>query len=173
MLRKIISVIFILSAILILIYDIKEVSDYEKKVDSILREDNIDRKYIGYISYLDKQLLIKTGDNNEILNSNLVLMMSSKKLIKNDTGNIILAGHNNKYVFSSLYNLKKDDTVIISDFDNDYIYIVKNIDYVNIKNKDILDNVYDEKILTLITCTTNNQVRYVITCKYSHTISHN
>lgn len=172
MLRKIISIIFICSAVFILIYDIKDVKDYEKKVDSILENDSVKRKYEGYISYLDKKLLIKTGDNNEVLDSNLVLMMNSKELIKNKTGNIVLAGHNNKYVFSSLYNLKENDQVILSDFDNDYIYNVYKREYINIKDKEVLDNVYDKKILTLITCTSNNQIRYIIICKFDHMVPH-
>lgn len=169
MLRKIISIISIFCAIFILIYDVKEVKDYDKRIDNIIENNNIDRKYIGYISYLDKKLLIKTGNNDEILDDNLVLMMSSKELIKSKTGNIILAGHNNKYVFSSLYALNKDDKIILNDFDKSYVYVVKNIEYINIKDKHILDNIYDKKILTLITCTSNNQIRYVITCEYIKT----
>ena len=67
----------------------------------------------------------------------------------------------------------KDDEIIVSDFNYEYLFKVYDISKVNIKNKSILDNVYDKKILTLITCTSNNQIRYVVTAKYIHTISHN
>ena len=100
-------------------------------------------------------------------------MISNKETLESEYGNIILAGHNNKYVFSNLYKLNKDDEIIVSDFNYEYLFKVYDISKVNIKNKSILDNVYDKKILTLITCTNNNQIRYVVTAKYIHTISHN
>ena len=71
------------------------------------------------------------------------------------------------------YKLNKDDEIIVSDFNYEYLFKVYDISKVNIKNKNILDNVYDKKILTLITCTSNNQIRYVVTAKYIHTIPWN
>ena len=147
--------------------------DYDDNVDLLIEKNNINRKYDGYISFKNKKWLIKYGDYNEILNQNLVLMISNKETLKSEYGNIILAGHNNKYVFSNLYKLNKDDEIIVSDFNYEYLFKVYDISKVNIKNKSILDNVYDKKILTLITCTSNNQIRYVVTSKYIHTISHN
>lgn len=147
--------------------------DYDDNVDLLIEKNNINRKYDGYISFKNKKWLIKYGDYNEILNQNLVLMISNKETLESEYGNIILAGHNNKYVFSNLYKLNKDDEIIVSDFNYEYLFKVYDISKVNIKNKSILDNVYDKKILTLITCTSNNQIRYVVTAKYIHTISHN
>ena len=147
--------------------------DYDDNVDLLIEKNNINRKYAGYISFKNKKWLIKYGDYNEILNQNLVLMISNKETLESEYGNIILAGHNNKYVFSNLYKLNKDDEIIVSDFNYEYLFKVYDISKVNIKNKSILDNVYDKKILTLITCTSNNQIRYVVTAKYIHTISHN
>ena len=100
-------------------------------------------------------------------------MISNKETLESEYGNIILAGHNNKYVFSNLYKLNIGDEIIVGDFNYEYLFKVYDISKVNIKNKSILDNVYDKKILTLITCTSNNQIRYVVTAKYIHTISHN
>ena len=138
-----------------------------------IEKNNINRKYDGYISFKNKKWLIKHGDYNEILNQNLVLMISNKETLESEYGNIILAGHNNKYVFSNLYKLNIGDEIIVGDFNYEYLFKVYDISKVNIKNKSILDNVYDNKILTLITCTSNNQIRYVVTAKYIHTISHN
>ena len=156
-----------------IINNFKEVKDYDDNVDLLIEKNNINRKYDGYISFKNKKWLIKYGDYNEILNQNLVLMISNKETLESEYGNIILAGHNNKYVFSNLYKLNKDDEIIVSDFNYEYLFKVYDISKVNIKNKSILDNVYDKKILTLITCTSNNQIRYVVTAKYIHTISHN
>lgn len=173
MLKKIVSLILITIPSFFIINNFKEVKDYDDNVDLLIEKNNINRKYDGYISFKNKKWLIKYGDYNEILNQNLVLMISNKETLESEYGNIILAGHNNKYVFSNLYKLNKDDEIIVSDFNYEYLFKVYDISKVNIKNKSILDNVYDKKILTLITCTSNNQIRYVVTAKYIHTISHN
>lgn len=173
MLKKIVSLILITISSFFIINNFKEVKDYDDNVDLLIEKNNINRKYDGYISFKNKKWLIKNGDYNEILNQNLVLMISNKETLESEYGNIILAGHNNKYVFSNLYKLNKDDEIIVSDFNYEYLFKVYDISKVNIKNKSILDNVYDKKILTLITCTSNNQIRYVVTAKYIHTISHN
>ncbi|MBP3635729.1 MAG: sortase [Bacilli bacterium] len=175
MLRKVISILLMVSSICILFCDITKSNDFEKNIDNIINTKNIDKKYDGYISIpsLSYKGLIKTGNYKDVLDANLVLMISDKKIIYNEYGNIILAGHNNKYVFSKLYKLKVKDEIIISDFDKEYSYTIQKLDYINIKNKTILDNVYDEKILTLITCTSNNQIRYVVRAKFNHIISHN
>lgn len=173
MLKKIVSLILITISSFFIINNFKEVKDYNNNVDLLIEKNNINRKYDGYISFKNKKWLIKYGDYNEILNQNLVLMISNKEILESEYGNIILAGHNNKYVFSNLYKLNKDDEIIVSDFNYEYLFKVYDISKVNIKNKSILDNVYDKKILTLITCTSNNQIRYVVTAKYIHTISHN
>ena len=173
MLKKIVSLLLITISSFFIINNFKEVKDYDDNVDLLIEKNNINRKYDGYISFKNKKWLIKYGDYNEILNQNLVLMISNKETLESEYGNIILAGHNNKYVFSNLYKLNKDDEIIVSDFNYEYLFKVYDISKVNIKNKSILDNVYDKKILTLITCTSNNQIRYVVTAKYIHTISHN
>lgn len=173
MLKKIVSLILITISSFFIISNFKKVKDYDDNVDLLIEKNNINRKYDGYISFKNKKWLIKYGDYNEILNQNLVLMISNNETLESEYGNIILAGHNNKYVFSNLYKLNKDDEIIVSDFNYEYLFKVYDISKVNIKNKSILDNVYDKKILTLITCTSNNQIRYVVTAKYIHTISHN
>lgn len=173
MLKKIVSLILITISSFFIINNFKEVKDYNNNVDLLIEKNNINRKYDGYISFKNKKWLIKYGDYNEILNQNLVLMISNKETLESEYGNIILAGHNNKYVFSNLYKLNKDDEIIVSDFNCEYLFKVYDISKVNIKNKSILDNAYDKKTLTLITCTSNNQIRYVVTAKYIHTISHN
>ena len=175
MLRKIISIILISISTIILFYNDKDISNKQEIIDNIIEEKNQNRIYDGYINItkMNYNLLIKKGSYKEVLDNNLVLMISKKEIFNNEYSNIILAGHNNKYVFNSLYKLNINDEIIISDFYNIYSYKVYKIEKINIKNKEILDNVYDKRILTLITCTNNNQIRYVVKCKYNHTISHN
>lgn len=175
MLKKVISIILILISIIILFYNKKELIDAQEDIDKVIINNNINRKYDGYMNIpsIDKTLLIKKGNYEDILNNNLVLMISSIDVLNNDYGNIILAGHNNKYVFNCLYKLKIDDEIIISDFINSYSFTVYNIDTVKVEDTYILDNIYNEKILTLITCTNNNQTRYIVRAKFNHIISHN
>ena len=172
MLKKVISVCLIISSIFILLYDKNEVIIQKEKIDNII-DKKINNKYDGYIYFprLNYKNVISTQDDS--LDKNIVKMISRKEVVSKDVGNIILAGHNNKYVFSNLYKLNENDEIIISDFNKKYSYTVQKKEYINIKNTDILDNIYNSKILTLITCTNNNQIRYVITAKYNHIISHN
>ena len=79
-------------------------------------------------------------------------MISDKDLIQNKYGNIVLAGHNNKYVFSKLYKLELEDEIIISDFKNEYLYNVESLEYVNIKDRKVLDNVYNDAVNFLYGC---------------------
>ena len=169
MLKKVISIIMIFLSIIILFYNHKEIKDNQDNIDEII-DNKLTSNYDGYISFKNNKLLIKIGTYNEVLNKNLVLMISNKDIINKEYGNIILAGHNNKYVFNNLYKLNINDEIIISDFKNKYKFIVEEKKYVNIKDKSILDNIYNDKILTLITCTNNNQIRYVVIGKLK---SHN
>ena len=171
MLRKIISIIMISISIIILFYNYEDEKEYKEVIDNII-EDKNQSIYDGYI-YIPKLNYKNVISINNVLDENKIYMLSDKSIINNDYGNIILAGHNNKYVFSNIYNLYIGDEVIISDFENKYSYIIYEIKYVNVKDKSVLDNVYDKRILTLITCTNNTQTRFIVKGKYNHTISHN
>ena len=175
MLKKGISIILIILSIIIIFYDKKKIDDNNEKIENIINDKKINSEYDGYI-YIPKinyKNIISKGNETEVLDKNIVLMVSNKEVFNNKYGNIILAGHNNKYVFNILYELSNNDEIIVSDFKNIYSFNVYKTEYVNIKKTDILDNVYDEKILTLITCTYDNQIRYVVTSKLNHIISHN
>ena len=106
--------------------------------------------------------LIKKGDSKTILDSNYILFLENGSNINEEIGNIVLAGHNNKYVFSILYKLNISDEIIIYDENNKYIFQIYEIKTINITDTYILDNVYDKKIITLITCTNDNQKRYIL-----------
>ena len=172
MLRKIISLLLITSSIFIFIYDSNNVIKEKEKIDKLI-EEKINSKYDGYIYISKFNYKNIINIKSDSLDKNIIQMISRKEIIDKSAGNIILAGHNNKYVFSILYKLDTNDEIIISDFNKKYSYKVYKREYINIKNTDVLDNIYNDKILTLITCTNNNQIRYVVTCKYHHTISHN
>ena len=75
---------------------------------------------------------------------------------------VVLAGHNNKYVFNKIYYLDIGDEIILSDSSKDYRYIVYKKKYISIDDYDALNN---PNSLTLITCTNNNQERYIVIAK--------
>ena len=171
MLKKVISIIMISISIIILFYTFEKEKENKIIIDDIIQKKG-NRIYDGYI-YIPKLNYKNVISINNVLDENKIYMLSDKSIINKEYGNIILSGHNNRYVFSNIYKLYVGDEVIISDFENKYSYIIYEIKYVNIKDKSVLDNVYDKKILTLITCTNNTQTRFIVKGKYNHTISHN
>lgn len=171
MLKKIISIIMISISIIILFNIYKEDKENKIIIDQIIQKKG-QRLYDGYI-YIPKLNYKNVISTKNVLDDNKIQMLSNKKIIGKEYGNIILAGHNNKKVFSNIYKLYKGDEIIFSDFKNEYSFIVDEIKYINIKDKTILDNQYERKIITLITCTNNTQTRFIVIGRYNHTISHN
>lgn len=145
-------------------FDDSDYSIYKKKIDEII-EDKIEiNNYDGYL-YIPKfeyKGLIETGDSKKVLDSNNIYHLENGSKIKDELGNTVLAGHNNRYVFSILYKLNIGDELIVYDKEIKYKFSVYKIETVNITDIYVLDNLSDKKILTLITCTKNNQKRLVV-----------
>ena len=93
--------------------------------------DKYSSNYFIFIPKLNYKNLISEKD---VLNENKIYMLSDKKIIDKQYGNIVLAGHNNKYVFSNIYKLNIDDEVIISNFKKEYKYRVYETKYINVNN---------------------------------------
>lgn len=136
----------------------KEVS-IKTKLEKVIKNNNVDNIYSGiiYIPKFDYKSLIKEGDDT--LDENLVMITSFSDDINGEK--IILAGHNNRYVFNKLYNLDIDDQIIISDFSIDYNYKVKETKIIKVDDF----SYFNEEGLYLITCTSNNQERFIIKAK--------
>ena len=138
---------------------IKEIK-LKEKVDSVIggkKEKGIYEGYL-YIPRFNYENLIKK--DSEALDNNLIELLSFSDEIGGN--NVILAGHNNRYVFSILYDLKLEDELIVSNFSIDYRYVVKEIKYIKVDDYSIFNN---DNSLILITCTNDNQKRYVIVAK--------
>lgn len=156
MLKRIIKILLVLSLFILFIPTYNKYK-IEKRVDDILFSKG-NSIYEGYI-YIPKfyyKNVIKKGD--KAINENLVSMHNLSDPIGSD--NIILSGHNNKYVFHKLYKLDIGDEIIIGDFKKDYRYTVDNIKVVNIDDS----SVFNKEGLKLITCTNDNQKRLVVFC---------
>jgi LPXTG-site transpeptidase (sortase) family protein len=156
MLKRIIKILLVLSLFILFIPTYNKYK-IEKRVDEILlsKENSIYEGYI-YIPKFNYKNVIKKGD--KAINENLVSMHNLSDPIGSD--NIILSGHNNKYVFHKLYKLDIGDEIIIGDFKKDYRYTVDNIKVVNIDDS----YVFNKEGLKLITCTNDNQKRLVVFC---------
>lgn len=117
----------------------------------------LNREY--YMIINKDKLIIKKGDEQSILDNNYVYLMDIS-----DKNHLYLAGHNNRLVFNRIYNLNIKDNI--------YIYM-KNIEkyevterrYIRVNDYSIYNKNDDEKNLFLITCTNNNQKRFIIICK--------
>lgn len=131
-----------------------------ERVDGIIngkKENSIYEGYI-YIPKFEYKSLIKKDKN--ALDENLVQMPNFSDNIGGN--NIVLAGHNNKYVFHKIYYLEQGDEIIISNFNTDYRYIVNKTKYIYVND---YDSLYNEDSITLMTCTNNNQERYIVIAK--------
>lgn len=127
------------------------------------KDETLTNDYEGYINIpsLNIKNLIKQDTKDNILNQNVVGIHKLSSTFESETGNIILAGHNNNLVFKKLLNIKN----------NDYIYIItknKTYKYKTFKTYKVTLNDYfyftspkDSKILTLITCINTNE-RFIV-----------
>jgi LPXTG-site transpeptidase (sortase) family protein len=158
LLKKLIKIFLFISVFMFFIPVAKEVS-IKTKLEKVIKNNNVDNIYSGiiYIPKFDYKSLIKEGDDT--LDENLVMITSFSDDINGEK--IILAGHNNRYVFNKLYNLDIDDQIIISDFSIDYNYKVKETKIIKVDDF----SYFNEEGLYLITCTSNNQERFIIKAK--------
>ncbi len=158
MLKKLVKVLLVISLLVFFIPVAKDMT-IKNRIKSVIKNNNVNSEYSGfiYIPKFDYKNLIKEGD--ESLDKNLVLLTNFSNNI--GSNKIILAGHNNKYVFSKIYNLDLGDEIVISDFYVDYNYKVKERRIIKVDDF----SYFNEDGLYLITCTNNNQERFVIKAK--------
>ena len=170
LLKKFFSLFILTIVISFYFYNKKEYVQYEKDIDEIIDSYKI-KKYDGYFSIpkYNYKRLIKSGNSKQILDSNNIFLLNNGGKVDDEKSNIVLAGHNNKYVFSILYKLKDEDIIEIFYKNKLYSFKIYKRKIIDIKDTYILDNIKNDKILTLITCTNNNQKRFIVLAKlYSH-----
>lgn len=85
----------------------------------------------------------------------------------NQNGNFCVAGHNTKSMFSNIKKLNVGDTFFITDKEIGKVeYEIFEIDKVVPEDVNCLDSTnYDEKEVTLITCTNDSKKRVIIKAK--------
>ena len=98
MLKIIVKLFIFISSFFLFIPTIKEY-EYKRKVKRIINENN--NKYLGYINIPKFNYENVIDNKSSALNNNLVYLTN----FSDDIGgnNIVLAGHNNRYVFNKIY----------------------------------------------------------------------
>ena len=77
-----------------------------------------------------------------------------------ETGNYALAGHhmeNEKILFGPLENIQKGDKIYVTNGQNVYTYKVTQKVIVNQTQVQWLDNVPNQKLITLVTCSSGQE----------------
>ncbi len=141
-----------------------KISDDEPKENKKKEEEIILTKpYLGYIEIkrLGIKKLISYGTTDDVLNKNVVGLHKSSILLDDSYGNLILAGHNNKYVFAKLLKIKIGDEINIISHIKTYTFKVFKIDIIDSDNYFYFKTYDDSKILTLITCYSKDK-RFIV-----------
>ncbi|MBR3116336.1 MAG: sortase [Bacilli bacterium] len=154
--RKIVKIIFFFSLLLLFIPVFKE-KRLEEKIDNMLNDKKVKSIYEGYlfIPKFNYKNLIKRDES--ALDENMIEMLNFSDNIGGN--NIVLAGHNNRYVFNKLYSLDIGDEIVLSDFGTDYKYKVSELKYIKVDDFKELEK---DNSLVLITCTYDNQKRFIV-----------
>ena len=145
------------------VYEIKEEDeDVREEVGQGEEEGPVTDEYIGYLIIpkinLTKGFVDIRSSENDVEKNILVVKGSNYPDV--EKGNLILAGHSGtgwKAFFNELYQLNLNDQAYVTYKGKKYIYrLVKVYKQPKVGTVSIYRN-YDETILTLITCTNNDQ----------------
>lgn len=126
--------------------------------------EEISEPYLGYISIpaYDVRILIVNGTDRDVLDQGLVGMFVTSASLDSEVGNVILAGHSINSVFQSLHNMKIGEEIQIGSYVDVYTYQINHKYYIRDDDFSYFSEVRDRKILTLITCTKNEQERLIV-----------
>lgn len=105
-----------------------------------------------YIPSVDINLPILYGATNENLKAASATMKPDQEMGK---GNYAIAAHNSRnpdILFGALKNVEAGDELYITDKDKVYKYTMVNREVVMPERVDVIDDVKDKTLLTLVTC---------------------
>lgn len=122
---------------------------------------------------LDMKLPIFKGVSNYVLSSGAGTMKPNQKM---GEGNYALASHNyfgdKKILFSPLVNAKEGMKVYLTDMENIYVYTIQSVKQIHPTQVEVIEDVPNQKLLTLITCTDlNGTDRYQIMATLTEKVS--
>lgn len=145
--------------------DVEVVGDYEDVSLNYLDEvQTIVEPYLGYISFprYGVKRLIVNGTDRDILDQGLVGMFVTSVSLDSDVGNVVLAGHSADYVFQSLHDMDIGEEIQIGSYVDVYTYRVTYKYYICDDDFSYFDEIVDRKVLTLVTCTSNEHERLIV-----------
>lgn len=162
--------VYVILLALEIIY-IEEDKTYKEKTNKIIekvfiKKEIISKKnesYEGYLEYNNIKRLIVGGDNESVLDNNLVWIYKHDNF-QALTGNIVLAGHNNKYVFNFITKASIGDIIKIHTKNNYKNYKIYNKIVVD-EDSNLSSYLDNSNKLLLITCVNNNTKRLIIFAK--------
>lgn len=138
-----------------------------KQEETLTLDNEISYEFDGYLEVPKYNIkrLIKKGETTKILNENYVLYYNSFITLDKNNFNIILLGHNVDSAFRFLHYLDIGDEVVLVTHKSCYKFEIYSINIISEEEVSILNEVHDEKTLTLITCMKNNKNRLVLRAK--------
>lgn len=158
--------------LLLIIISFKNINNNSKiEVNSIIydQHNSVNRDFTNNLGYLlidrlniDKD--IKRGTSLHVLNSNSVGLYENGVELNDESGQIILAGHNNKYVFKNLFRIKQGDTIKIITYNKEYVYKVYKKVVVSFYDSSYFKVGDSDKEVILITCV-NKDKRLLVFAK--------
>lgn len=170
-LRKILkysSIVLILLSVLLCTYFYVKKEFYLKKEHKLIVENKRKNQIYTKVPYIEIPSLgiskiLEKDARQEILDRYQVVIWNDQKDLYK-IRHLILAGHNVKNVFGPLHRIEKGALIYIYYKDQKDIYEVVEAKEISITETEYLEET-STKYLSLITCTENNQVRWLVKAK--------
>ncbi len=126
--------------------------------------DKEDLSHLGAIAIpsIDLNLPIYKGVSNYALISGAGTMKEEQMM---GEGNYALASHHmidKTLLFSPLVNIKNDASIYLTDLEYVYVYKTSVIEYVSADRVDLIEDVADKTIVTLVTCDATGDKRLIV-----------
>lgn len=142
-----------------------EESTPEEVINETPKEEiKLTSNYLGYIELINYGVkrLITNGTDRKTLDKGLVGMLNVSSNLDDEFGNVILAGHSVNNTFKKLHSIKIGEQIKIVSHKNTYIFEITEKHTINDTDMSYFNKVEDKKILTLITCKTDNNKRLIV-----------
>lgn len=150
--------------------EVNEITEEEDTIDPVESEElsgEVSNQYIGYLSIpkinLTKGFLDYRSPDNTVEKNIMVVVGSNYPDV--ERGNLIIAGHSGtgwKAFFNELYQLQIGDTARVEYKGSTYVYSITNIYQQPKTGKLAIYRNYNQRCLTLITCTNHDSTTQTI-----------
>lgn len=122
----------------------------------------VDSKYLGYLSIRGENRLIQYGSSKAVLDQNVIGLLESSVALNEETGNVILAGHNIPFVFRVLHEISLGEEILLVTNQVVETYVVQEKEVIDETDMRYFQQVDDTKRMTLVTCCRDKRKRLVV-----------